>query len=475
MLQRLKRRPRTPANLKTALLARIALVAVVCLTAAALSAVHEARREEVARATETAEVIGRQLDLQLLRIAASIDLESRFPDWDAVIGGLPLAGQCVELRSPAGALMRGHCVGTAAASLAAPDWFVWAWKRFYGDGGTVERGIGEGAARRGTLVVISNQSAVAARAWQQARQLILFTGLVTLLLSSLAYLAITRALSPAGELTDGLERMAAGNFALRLPAFRLNEFDHIAKASNALVAKIESMLEERRLLTQRLVNSQEEERRALARELHDEYGQNLAAITALAASIEKSLEIAEPEIAAEASSVGRIAASMLHSLRGTLRRLRPADVEDLGLDEALRQLVGVWNSRRRPATRFELQLPEEIGPLPAGTAMHVFRIAQEGLTNAVRHAEASRIDLRVEHILPAGALDGRRIRLTIEDDGKASALAAGKISPGMGLSNMRERVDALGGTIDFQLVSGGGLRVEVTIPAPAPPPEVRLS
>jgi len=475
MLQRAKRWCRQPADLKAAVLLRIALAAVVCLAAAALFAVHEARREEMARATATAEVIGRQLNLQLLRIATSIDLKERFPDWDAVIGGLPLAGQCVELRDPAGGLVRSHCVGTPATGPVAPEWFVWAWQRFYGDGGSVERSIGEGADARGTLAVISNQAAVAARAWQQVKQLTAFTALVTLLLASLVYLAIARALSPATQLIGGLEEMAAGNFAMRLGSFRLKEFDHVSKASNALVIKIESMLEERTLLTQRLVNSQEEERRVLARELHDEYGQNLAAITALAASIEKSLEVAAPDIAAEASSVGQIAGGMLHSLRGTLRRLRPADVEDLGLDEALRQLVRVWNSHRRPATQFALQLPEEIGPLPPGTAMHVFRIAQEGLTNAVRHAEASRVDLRIEHVIPADSVEERHIRLTIEDDGKASSLAAGKLSPGMGLSNMRERVDALGGTIDFQLVSGGGLRVEVTIPAPEPAREVRLS
>jgi len=262
--------------------------------------------------------------------------------------------------------------------------------------------------------------------------------------------------------------MAAGNFAMRLGSFRLKEFDHVSKASNALVIKIESMLEERTLLTQRPDNSQEE-RRVLALELHDEYGQNLAGITTLAASTEKSLEVAAPDIAAEASSL------VLHSLRGTLRRLRPADVEDLGLDEALRQLVRVWNSHGRPATQFALQLPEEIGPLPPGTAMHVFRIAQEDLTNTVRHAEASRVDLRIEHVIPAGSVKEHRVRLTIEDDSKASSLAAGKLSRGMGLANMRERVDALGGIIDFQLVSGRRPADRGYNPGPEPAREVRPS
>ncbi|WP_072378041.1 histidine kinase [Hyphomicrobium sp. NDB2Meth4] len=475
MLQWITRWSRKLTDLKAALLLRIAFVSAGCLVAAALYAVHEARQEEIERAAAAVDIIGRQLDMQLLRISTQIDTEKRFPDWDTVIDDLSLAGQCIELHSPAGELVRSHCVGTPAAGAAAPRWFVWVWERFYGDSAAAKRHVGEGANSRGTLVVTSTQSAVASRAWKQVRQLTVFTALIALVLASLVYLALARALKPADQLIGGLEQMTAGNFSMRLPSFRLKELDHISKASNALAAKIEAMLDERNHLTQRLVVAQEEERRELARELHDEYGQNLAAITALAASMEKSLEVSEPDIASEASSVGRIAGGMLHSLRGTLRRLRPADVDEIGLDEALRQLVSVWNSRRRPATQFALHLPEEIGPLPPATAMHVFRIAQEGLTNAVRHAEASKVDLRLEHIISAGAVEDRRMRLTIEDDGKASRLASGKLSPGMGLSNMRERVDALGGTIDFQLVAGGGLRVQVTIPTPAPVPEVRLS
>ncbi len=470
MLQRIKRWGRGPADLKTALLARIGLVAVGCLIAVALFAVYEARRDAVAQATTTANVIGKQLETQLLRISTSIDLEKRFPDWDVVISGLSLAGQCIQMRNPQGALLRSHCIGTPRFEAGAPDWFVSAWKFLYGSDSVVERPVGN----RGTLVVTSDQSTVAVRAWSQVRQLTVLAALIALVLSTLVYVAIARALTPARQLIDGLEKMTAGSFAMRLPAFRLQELDHISKASNALAAKIEQTLGERADLTKRLVNSQEEERCALARELHDEYGQNLAAIAALAASIEKSADDIEPELASEARSIGRIAGNMMQALRGTLSRLRPVDVDDFGLDEALRQLVDVWNSRRQPTTHFALDMPDDIGPLPASTAMHVFRIAQEGLTNAVRHAEASRVDLRLEHVAAVGAENARAICLTIEDDGKGGDLASEPRTPGMGLINMRERVAALGGTIDFLHPPGGGLKVQVVIPAPAAAIEARL-
>jgi len=465
---------RRPADLKTALLVHICLVAAACLMAAAIFAAYETRREEVTRATSVAEVVGKQLDLQLLRISASIDTKRRFPDWDVVLAGFPLAGQCVQLYDLMGTLLRSQCIGTPAEESSAPGWFVSAWKQLYGQESSVERAVGKAGERSATLIVSSDQATVAGRAWAQVRQLTAHTALITLVLSTLVYLALARSLSPAERLIGGLEKMTAGDFALRLPPFKLREFDHIGKAANALAAKIETTLGERAELTKQLINSQEDERRSLARELHDEYGQNLAAIAALAASIETSADTAESELALEARTIGNIVGGMMRTLRGTLQRLRPGDVDDFGLDEALRQLVEVWNARRQPTTKFALDVADDIGTLPASTAVHVFRIAQEGLTNAVRHAQATRVDLRLERVAAARPEDKLHLRLTIEDDGKGGDLSADAMGAGMGLLNMRERVAALGGTIDFLRAASGGVRVQVVIPAATAPREARL-
>lgn len=461
-----RRRRLGRSDLKTALLVRVCLVVAACLVAAAMFAAYEARREENARASVAAEVVGRQLDVQLVRIATSIDSARRFPDWDPAIGSLPLSGQCVEMRDKSGTMLRSHCVGTAPSEAAAPAFFVSAWKSIFGKESTVERPIFFGGDHRGTVVVTSDQAAVAERAWGQVRQLTAFSALIALAIATLVYLAIAKALAPAGQLIAGLKRMQAGDFALRLPSSRLNELDEISAAANALAAKIETTLAERAELTKRLIHAQEEERRVLARELHDEYGQNLAAIAALAASIETSSHVADPDLASEARTISHIAGGMMQQLRGTLARLRPADVEDFGLDEALKQLVDLWNARRHPRAQFALDIPEALGPLAPSTAMHVFRIAQEGLTNAARHAEARNVDLRLEALAPPRPQDARRIRLTIDDDGKGAGIAPSIASSGMGLLNMQERVAALGGTIDFVNAPGGGLRVEVVIPVP---------
>jgi signal transduction histidine kinase len=158
----------------------------------------------------------------------------------------------------------------------------------------------------------------------------------------------------------------------------------------------------------------------------------------------------------------------MQSLRGTLLRLRPADFEKFGLAESLRQLVDVWSASRRRQTRFELEIPARLD-LPDNAAIHIYRIAQEGLTNAAKHAGASTVRLRVEPIaMPEQhAEDARGIRLTIEDDGRGRDAHDAEPAGGRGLINMRERVAALGGTIAFDDRAGAGLMVRVVVPVAA--------
>jgi signal transduction histidine kinase len=208
---------------------------------------------------------------------------------------------------------------------------------------------------------------------------------------------------------------------------------------------------ERNALTHRLISVQDEERKRLARELHDEFGQNLTAIRALAASAGRT---------AECDSIARISTSMMEMLRGTLFRLRPPDVEELGLTASLEGLVSGWNGRSRGRPRFEIALEGPLDHLPVGTGSDLYRIAQEAITNAARHANATRITLRL-------AITGTEIALGVEDDGQARDDAA--VTPGMGLLGMRERVAMLGGRLSIASGASGTV-LRATIPvAPAEP------
>jgi two-component system, NarL family, sensor histidine kinase UhpB len=454
-------------DLKRSLLVRITLVALACLIAVAVLSALETRREEEARAVATAEIIGKHLELQLWRISAGVDIASRYPDWDALLINLPLTGQCVELLGREGEIVRNQCTGAAPLDVAAPVWFAEAWGLLLGHGAQAKRALTSNGESRGTVVVTTDERVVVHQAWRQLQQFLALTALIVFAISVLSVLTVAKALAPASVLLDGLERMKSGAFATRLPPFRLRELDRIGKAANALAAKIETTLAERAELSRRLINAQEDERRSLAGELHDEFGQNLTAIAALAASIEKTTDGAEPGVAGEARTIGKIAGEMLSALRGTLRQLKPAELESFGLSQGLQQLVDLWNASQHTGTLYKLDMPRDVSSLAPTTAMHIFRIAQEGLTNATRHAQARNVRLSLEEV-PTSAPRGEAapgVHLTIEDDGKGARGEVQSSASGMGLLNMRERVAALGGTIALEDVHGGGLRVRIVIPA----------
>lgn len=455
---------RRPVDLKRSLVLRIVVVAALCLAAVTAITLVEAHRDATRRAETTAALVARQLELQLLRINTGLDLARRFPEWDTVITGGVGGGQCLRFYNTQGVMQRGECMGSEPATDRAPRWFAALSSVLFAPGEGLGREVSYKGIGYGTVVVTSAPEAVVARVWNGLKHPLLLTFLTVVSLSVLVYVALARALAPTQEVLGGLNRLAAGDFSHRLPDFRLAELQRISEVANQLAAKIEATLGERAELSKRLMNTQEDERRNLARELHDEFGQNLTAIAALAASIERTAEEKCPELTAEALSLKRISAGMMAALRGTLLRLRPADFDRFGLVESLRQLVDVWRVGRHRQTHFELDVPAEIA-LPDNAAIHIFRIAQEGLTNAAKHAGARNVRLSVEPVMLAGGREGGTtgIRLTIEDDGAGRpATSAG--SSGMGLVNMQERVAALGGSISFDDQPGSGLKVRVVVP-----------
>jgi signal transduction histidine kinase len=143
-------------------------------------------------------------------------------------------------------------------------------------------------------------------------------------------------------------------------------------------------------------------------------------------------------------------------LRGALVRLRPPDIEELGLTLSLESLVASWNGFEKGRTRFEIAVSGAVDELPPSVCASLYRIAQEAITNAAKHARARRVRLRLE----VGCAD---IVLSVEDDGEAAG-ASPVPKPGMGLLGMQERVVSLGGTLHFERPAAGGARLVATIP-----------
>ena len=192
-------------------------------------------------------------------------------------------------------------------------------------------------------------------------------------------------------------------------------------------------------LTHLLLRAQEEERRRIARDLHDEAGQLLTAV-----KIELDLA-GKPEAAA---LVGRA----LDRVRDIGNLLRPSTLDDFGLVPSLRSLVDDFGRRYRVEAAFEG--PRSMPALPAEAEVALYRVIQEALTNVARHAAARAVRVALE-------VEPTAIRLTVEDDGVGMA---GRPLPRLGLLGMQERLSALAGHIEVTTAPGAGFRLEATIP-----------
>lgn len=195
-------------------------------------------------------------------------------------------------------------------------------------------------------------------------------------------------------------------------------------------------------LTRLLLHAQEEERRRIGRELHDEAGQLLTAV-----KIELDLEGRGDA----AAMVGRA----LARIRDLSNLLRPTVLDDLGLGPALRAMVDDFTRRSRIDA--SLTCTEPLPSLSDEQQVAIYRVAQEALTNVARHAGAHRVQLRLE-------ADACGVRLAVEDDGCG---VAGEPNPHLGLLGIRERVRALGGTLVIGGAPGRGFRIEATFPGAA--------
>jgi PAS domain S-box-containing protein len=225
-----------------------------------------------------------------------------------------------------------------------------------------------------------------------------------------------------------------------------------------------------------VVAAEENERRRLARELHDQLGQHLAALALGLDEIRRMIGDDTGDRGAGSNDGGREGrsrvASRLHALQGLTTtmtidarnlalELRPPELDDVGLASALETLVSRWSARTRIAADLEVSglAGKAVAP-DAGTA--IYRIVQEALTNVVKHAAAERVSIIVK---PTHA----GVRLIVEDDGcgfdPATALKRARMDSRLGIAGMRERATLTGGTIAVESEPGSGTTIYVTIPA----------
>lgn len=229
-----------------------------------------------------------------------------------------------------------------------------------------------------------------------------------------------------------------------------------------------ALLAENRLLVRKLLAIQEEERRHLAHELHDEIGQSLTAIQAEAEMVRRRSRSSDEEIRASAHTILSVSTNIYGAVHAILERLRPAALDNLGLVDSLRDAINSWQARE-PDTVCRLRIRGNLANLGEQVNITIYRAVQECLTNISNHAAAREVVVELAAREPGkeGDTEGRGgcVTLEVRDDGKG--IEPDTQRRGFGLIGMRERVEALDGRFDFMGSPGKGVAIRISIPLAA--------
>jgi two-component system, NarL family, sensor histidine kinase UhpB len=277
--------------------------------------------------------------------------------------------------------------------------------------------------------------------------------LLTFLLNTLL---LRRRFEPLERLLAMMERVDLSRPGRRLEmshdrAGVSTDIVRLAATFNRMLERLEN---ERRRSGEMVITAQEEERKRIARDLHDEVNQSL---TALLLRIEAAAQDAPPHLRPQLDEVKGLADQAMGELLDLARQLRPTALDDHGLVAALRTHVREFDSRG-PA-RATFWADPRLGELSHDAQVVVYRVAQEALVNAARHSGAARIEVSLE---PCDS----KVRLRVADNGSGFAFA--EEGKGLGIDGMRERALLVGGALEIDSRPGKGTTVTLEVPACAP-------
>lgn len=334
-------------------------------------------------------------------------------------------------------------------AIAAPAWFV---RLVESEPLVLRKPLNN--ANGDVITIRTNPADEIAEVWQETRVFLLMLLVVLLSLNSILYLIIGRWFQPVRTILDNLEHVEHGDNSGPLPANALPELQVIADRIQRVASALNASRADNERLNRRSLSIQEEERRHLAQELHDEMGQSISAIKAIAFSIaERNSD--DPMSREGATRIGSISNSVRDHIRSMMHRLRPVVLDELGLIAALEHMVDEWN-RNHSNSFCSLRTSGDFSKLDSEQQIHLYRIVQEALTNVAAHSGAELVDVSLER----GAT--LQLQLQVRDNGRGFDPA--RTTPGMGLSGMQERVKALHGewVLDTQLAAG--VTIQVTFP-----------
>ncbi len=355
-----------------------------------------------------------------------------------------------------------HAADSSAAPYA-PAWFAALVRPEIAD-----RKVRVVAGRANPVVVLGEPADEIAEAWQDFASLaVVWLGINALVLIIL-YVVLGRVLDPLANLSKGMLLLEDGHYTTRLKPSKVKELAAITNRFNTLAGALDMAREENSRLYRQLITVQEEERREIANELHDEAGPCLFGIAANASSIQTIADRLPKERTVEISRrVGEILsiAERLKAMnRALIKKLRPGPLGRVTLAELIAELTAGLQGRH-----LDTQIHTDLGNLAKSYGepvdLTVYRCIQEAITNAIRHGHAANITVELTE-KDVGGTRGRKsagqsVQLTVTDDGQGMAPSTPK---GFGLTTMTERVRSLGGTCVVESAPSKGTSIRVEIP-----------
>lgn len=330
-----------------------------------------------------------------------------------------------------------------------PKWFIRAVSKEYPSTGYTIKLI-DGRTKQ--IIVRADPIDEILEAWGES-QAYFWTTLMMVVIIFIGVNAIFNSmLRTVRTIVVGLRRVESGHYGQKLPNFSISEFDEIATEVNHLSDALRIAKENNQALARHTMQIQESERRNLSRELHDEMGQSLTAIKAMAVANRQAIS----DHTAVSDSIISVCNHLSGVVRSMMRTLHPLSLADLGLGATLTDMINEWH-RRYPTLKISLNYDDRLENISHELAIHAYRIVQESLTNVVRHAQATEVDVTV---LQEGDSDAARVVIAIKDNGQGGNAGGA----GFGVLAMRERVENMGGRFKYESVPAKGVTVKAWMP-----------
>lgn len=391
------------------------------------------------------------LALQLVKLSVSTvpDTPSLHNDWVYRLHALQQTRHLhIQLKDPTGHIITITDMKQPGEDVP-PAWFV----QLVGvDYPNVEHQVITSDGKAFVLIIKANPLDELNEVWQETGAYFMTLSMLVLLSSIGIHLVFSRTLKSINIIVHSLQMIEEGNYDQKLSEFSTQEYDVIADAINHLIEVLHHAQEQNRRLTQHTLDVQEDERKRLSQELHDELGQSLTAIKVMTASIANQHKDT-PKIAA---SISELCDHLMQVVRSMMKQLHPMVLTELGLKATLIDLIEHWHERNTTLS-IHLDCDDRVNDLEKNTAIQVYRLVQECLTNINRHAQASHVTIQL-------AQDkNKHFKLSVIDNGKGCDLE--QMSSGFGLLGMKERIKSLGGEFTIQSHPQAGMIISALFPS----------